>query len=186
MSFKRLRRRPSQATFPPPSLKFRTSGFPQYGFKPRRLIGQPCPAQKNQRLKRPGPHSPPASWFDIAFVALLPSCLTTRVGIINRPGLRPFEPPPRAHGTFAPPGLCCPSPHRYYVPIRQSWSLALISQVLCLYSGSLPDDLIWADSKTFPALGQRSFHTCHLPYAGRRVRVHVPNSSPIPKAFPLV
>ena len=52
MSIKRLRRRPSQATFPPPSLKFRTSGFPRYGFKPRRLIGQPCPAQKNRRLKR--------------------------------------------------------------------------------------------------------------------------------------
>ena len=52
MSIKRLRRRPSQAAVPPPSLKFRTSGFPQYGFKPRRLIGQPCPAQNNRRLKR--------------------------------------------------------------------------------------------------------------------------------------
>ena len=61
MSIKRLRRRPSQATVPPPSLKFRTLGSPEYGFKSRRLIGQPCPAQKNRRLKRQVrvPHKPP-------------------------------------------------------------------------------------------------------------------------------
>lgn len=32
-SFKRLGRRAGHAVFPPPPLKFRTAGFPQYGFK---------------------------------------------------------------------------------------------------------------------------------------------------------
>ena len=77
MSIKRLRRHPSQATFPPPSLKFRTLGSPQYGFKPRHLIGQPCPAQKKRRLKRqvriprqpPGLTQPSWPWFRPAYYA---------------------------------------------------------------------------------------------------------------------
>ena len=59
-------------------------------------------------------------------------------------------------------------PPRYYDPIRQSRRLPPTSQDHWLYRGSLPDDLVWAAPETFPALGQRSFLTCHRPYAERR------------------
>ena len=51
-----------------------------------------------------------------------------------------------------------------------------------LYRRSVPDDLVWAASETFPALGQRSFLTCHHPYAERRNGA-TPATSPLPKAF---
>jgi hypothetical protein len=49
-------------TFPPPSLKFRTAGFPQYGFKPavgghlrpRGLIGAPKPFQSSLTVAQKG------------------------------------------------------------------------------------------------------------------------------------
>ena len=41
---------------------------------------------------------------------------------------------------------------------------------------ALPDDLVWAASETFPALGQCSFHTCRHLYAGRRSRSISPMS----------
>jgi hypothetical protein len=56
----------------------------------------------------------------------------------------------------------------------------------CLYRRSLPSDRTWAASKIFPALGQRSFPTCHLPYAERRIRGRIPKFTPSPKAFPFV
>jgi len=75
------------------------------------------------------------------------------------------------------------SPHRRsYDPIRQSRRLPRTSQVHWLYRRSVPDDLVWAASETFPALGQRSFLTCHHPYAERR-NGDTPATSPLPKAF---
>jgi len=86
------------------------------------------------------------------------------------------------HGSFAPGGCCCPSHPRYSDPIRQSQWLPRISQARWLYHGSVPDDLVWAASETFPALGQRSFLTCHRPYAERR-NGDTPAASPLPVAF---
>jgi hypothetical protein len=73
-----------------------------------------------------------------------------------------------AHGSLASERLCCPSRRRYYDPIRQSRQLPPTSQGHWLYGRSVPDDLVWAASETFPALGQRSFLACHRPYAERR------------------
>jgi len=85
-----------------------------------------------------------------------------------------------AHGSLAPGGLCCPAHPRYYDPIRQSRRLPPISQAHWLYDGSLPDDLVWAASETFPALGQRSFLACHRPYAERR-NGDTPAVPPLPR-----
>ena len=87
-----------------------------------------------------------------------------------------------AHGSLAPGGFCCPSYPCYFDPIRQSQWLPRISQAHWLYPGSVPDDLVWAASETFPALGQRSFLTCHRPYAERR-NGETPVASPLPVAF---
>ena len=87
-----------------------------------------------------------------------------------------------AHGSLAPGGFCCPSHCRSYDPIRQSRRLPRTSQARWLYRGSVPDDLVWAAAETFPALGQRSFLTCHHPYAERR-NGDTPDTSPLPKAF---
>ena len=95
---------------------------------------------------------------------------------------RGADPTISAHGSLAPDGFCCPAHPRYYDPIRQSRRLPPISQARWLYSGSLPDDLVWAASETFPALGQRSFLTCHRPYAERR-NGDPPDTSPLPEAF---
>ena len=87
-----------------------------------------------------------------------------------------------AHGSLTPEGFCCPSPHRYYDPIRQSRRLPRTSQGRWLYRGSVPDDLVWAATETFPALQQRSFPACHHPYAERRTR-DTPDTSLLPEAF---
>ena len=105
--------------------------------------------------------------FDKAFVVLMPSC--RHGGYYQRHRPQALCTTISAHGSLAPPGLCCPCHPCYYDPIRQSRRLPQISQMHWLYRGSLPDDLVWAASETFPDLRQRSFHTCHAPYAGRRV-----------------
>jgi hypothetical protein len=87
-----------------------------------------------------------------------------------------------AHGSLASERLCCPSHPRYYDPIRQSQWLPRISQAHWFYHGSVPDNLVWAASETFPALGQRSFLPCHHPYAERRTR-DTPDTSLLPEAF---
>ena len=87
-----------------------------------------------------------------------------------------------AHGSLAPGGFCCPPHHCYYDPIRQSRRLPRTSQARWLYRGSVPDDLVWAASETFPALDQRSFPPCHHPYAERR-NGDTPDTSPLPEAF---
>ena len=48
----------------------------------------------------------------------------------------------------------------------------------------MPDNLVWAANDTFPALGQRSFHTCRHLYAGRRVRALSPHCDPAPWPSP--
>ena len=109
---------------------------------------------------------PRPSQFDSVFVALWPSC---RHGW----GSQPTQPrasvaTTTAHGSLAPNGLWCPVPLRSSDPIRQSRRLPPLSQERWLYRRSWPDNLVWAVSETFPALGQYSFFACHHPYAERR------------------
>jgi len=86
-----------------------------------------------------------------------------------------------AHGSLTPGGFCCPSPHRYYDPIRQSHRLPRTSQGRWFYRRSVPDDLVWAAAEPFPAVPQRSFPACHPPYAERRPR-DTPETSLLPEA----
>jgi len=104
--------------------------------------------------------------FERGFVVPRPSC---RYGWFSQPTQpQVFLTTTIAHGSLAPNGLCCPVPPRYSDPIRQSRRLPPLSQERWLYRRSLPDNLVWAVSETFPALGQYSFFACHHPYAERR------------------
>ncbi len=89
------------------------------GFKPRRLIGQRYPSREIHGLKCQVHIRPQLSRFDIAFVTLVPSCHTT-VGIISRPGLRPFERPPWSTGPLLREGYVVP---RINTPTTRSASL---------------------------------------------------------------
>jgi hypothetical protein len=108
----------------------------------------PCP--RNFRDGAPGPHTLVVSRFDMAFVARVPSCVFDWHYQPATP--RTTSATTSTHGSFAPKGLCCPFPPRYYDPIRQSRPLPPISQDHWLYEGALPDDLVGAAIETFPAL----------------------------------
>jgi hypothetical protein len=147
------------------------SKIPYGGFSPVRLQAetsrdQPSPARWPDGLKHQVCIPPFDERFERACVVLMPACLNG--GYYQRHQPPAHATTPSAHGSFAPSGFCCPTHPHSYDPIRQSRRLPPISQDHWLYRGSLPDDLIWAVSETFPALGQRSFPTCHPPYAGRR------------------
>src|SRR6266852_6398514 len=55
-----------------------------------------------------------------------------------------------AHGPFAPRGLCCPSPPRYYDPIRRSRPHPLTSQEHWLYRRPCPTT--WSGLRSRPSL----------------------------------
>ena len=165
--------RPS-LTFPAPPLKFRTLSSPQSGFKPWRLSINPTLPESSTGVKHQVCIPPVSAQFDSAFVAPWPSCRHGWVSQTTQP--RASVATTTAHGSLAPNGLCCPVPPRYSDPIRQSRRLPPLSQERWLYRRSLPDNLVWAVSETFPALGQYSFFACHHPYAERRCEA--PQSSP--------
>ena len=69
--------------FPLPPLKFRTVGFPQYGFKLRCLLNQLYPARSRPEVKHQVCIPPYLQRFDRAFVVpCVPSCLSA--GILNQ------------------------------------------------------------------------------------------------------
>jgi len=89
-----------------------------------------------------------------------------------------------AHGSFVPSGCCCPTPLHYSDPIRESRRLPLISQLHWFYSGSVPDDLVWAAVETVPTLRHSSFTTCRDPYAGGNDGCACPVPSPSSRPSP--
>ena len=125
--------RAPQVTFPAPPLKFRTSGFPGYGFKhqapqwssvrclprhpPRLRLTQPCPWQIPAFAPPFGSTAPPFALDGILGRrrALCPAmtCHLRHLG-------------PEA---LAPDGLCCPAHHRLIGLIRQSGGLRTISRI---------------------------------------------------------
>jgi len=161
-------------TFPAPSLKFRTLSFPQSGFKPRRPSISDCPSRKTSEFKRRVRVRSSASRFDIAFVACVPSCV---IGRHSQPArLGPFQQPPQPTGPSLRKGSVVP------LLLTTTTRSASLGRSPCLpkfvgyAEASLPYDLVWAATETFPALGQCSFHTCHNLYAGRKSRPHFPRS----------
>ena len=153
-------------TFPSPSLKFRTAGFPRYGFKAS-LSGRACPPTSRLSLLPACPPPPPV-------------CLTLRP--LPRRGVRPgsVSRAPRASTSRCARGLC-PStpgvlgsgpscvvsvhhrvlrPHPPVSPARGDFTaLPLIRRAFAVRERL-------GDPRDLPYFPCRAFHTCRRPYAG--------------------
>ena len=152
-SFKRLPDALGAIVFSPPPLKFRTAGFPQYGFKPavggnlrpggRRLRG----LYAAQALPAPAEVAPPFRGGNRRSVSAL------RRGPSGPTG-------PEALGSAS--GYAVPSRHRL---LRPHPRLSAPPGVLSSSSaGSSPRG---PGAERVPAFVCESFRPCHLPYPGR-------------------
>ena len=93
-------------TFPPPTLKFRTAGFPQYGFKPaldRDLRACRTPVKRSARIPRVAPHLYAAEVSMSAPEHLFRSRFPKSV-------LRASHSTHWPRGPWLRGGLCCPAP----------------------------------------------------------------------------
>jgi hypothetical protein len=125
------------ALFQPPPLKFRTVGFPQYGYKRRsRVLSQLQP----YRFR-----------FAVAFVHVLPVSLSTS-SVFSLAAIGLGDGVPRTtyvQRRFALVRLCCPHRLRYYRLIRQSSRYSLIPFII---QGALHrPDLPHFDRSSLPA-----------------------------------
>jgi hypothetical protein len=80
----------------------------------------------------------------------------------------PIQRTPLSHGSFAQRGLCCPSRHRYYDPIRQSRDHRAPCARALVRPASRPRDLPCFGSPTIPLVPppmRRSRHHLHSPVA---------------------
>ena len=159
------------ATSPAPSLRFRTSGFPQYGSKSRRV---PVSRALPDRPPRSSAKSASPRWMSSLTRPALPvDPPADTAGILNQPasGHDSNHLDPRALRSggvlVSPPSsLLRPDPPDSVAPPDFPRSVVI--------PAALPDDLVWAAAESFPALGQSSVHACHHLYAGRRDRGHIP------------
>ena len=138
-------------TFPSPSLKFRTSGFPQYGFKAS-LSGRACPTD---RTVKPAPGMPaPAASLPRPFARF-------RTGACDLAQSPDHPAPPRAavretlaplpQGSLAPVRvLLSRSIIAYSDPIRRSRRHAGISRFCRLYLAPSLCGSASATRETFP------------------------------------
>ena len=143
-SFKRLRDALGPSVFPPRSLKFRTAGFPKYGFK-RKLHGD------LRRTSRFGLYAAKVreSWGTVT---------GPQGASITARGPRQTRTIP-SRGPWLPSGLCCPPDHRLLWPHP---SLSLSSTHLCIRGWLLqPRGLPRAENKRVPNLIGVSVRTCH-------------------------
>ena len=145
--------------------------MPYIEFSPARLQAkacchQPCPSHTAPELKCQVRIPSGTSRFDMTFVAC-PSC-----GL----PLALSASPPQAHRRdhLGPRALCSERVmvSRSSLPLRPDPPVSTTPPDFpsSVIQEALPDNLVWAASDTFPALGQYSFHTCRHLYAGRRSR----------------
>jgi hypothetical protein len=116
----------------------------------------------------------------MAFVACAPSCDSAGIVVQPASGHDSDHLDPRALRServimSLPSSLRRPDPPVSTTP--PDFPRALVIQE------ALPDDLVWAATETFPALGQHSVHACRHLYAGRRGRSISP-MSPCPHRLP--
>ena len=146
----------SLGMFPPPPLKFRTVGFPQYGFKLDISHGD-----LRQRAALPLAQDPHRH------------CDTTDLYAITRPPLAPLwsfrtscrGPLPgrlQSSGPWLTSRLCCPT--RSSLTMAASESLGHFRRFMDSYNGSSPVSLIQGRPEMFPNLLCLSFPPCRLPY----------------------
>jgi hypothetical protein len=139
-------------TFPLPSLKFRTAGFPQYGFKAG-ISDRTFPLDASPRLGR----------FDLVLRA--PRC-PRRFPVLSRGTVRagapPFERPlplyPR--GPRSGPGSSVPIHQRLIGPIRPTRGHIPISSLSGLYEMPSLCTLRLGDLRVVPRFHCPSFLTC--------------------------
>ena len=149
--------------------------IPYVGFSPVRLqfearLRQPCPARGATTVKRQACIPLVAARFDMACVSCGPSC-----GIVWRyqlARLGPQQHPPRPTASSLRRGYVVPSIHAFRPDLPDSVAPPDFPRTLVI-PAAVPDDLVWAAAEFLPALGQRSVHTCHHLYAGKRTRVHI-------------
>src|SRR6266487_1048282 len=148
MSIKRLGDALGPLVFPPPPLKFRTAGFPQYGFK--RDIRATTFAEFHPRLIRGASPSPGPLW-------------PRRACVLLGGGRSPEHSRPEALGSPAgyvvPPGLCLLRPH---VPLSAPLS-GLFSSSRRVSSRPITTGTA---AERFPNLLCVSVLSCRLPYPG--------------------
>jgi hypothetical protein len=122
-------------TFPSPPLKFRTVGFPQYGFKAS-MSDRACrPRGPVKRVPRI-PRSPKTFTLPFAHGDHRPTHLAQRPGQGGLVGGRCLRGPASLpQGSLAPAGVVLsPALHAYYDPIRQSRRHAATSPSLQAYT----------------------------------------------------
>ena len=141
------------ASFPPPPLKFRTVGFPQYGFKPdfNRDLHPPCELKHWTRIRSNTPDLYAAK-VPISIVRLRRSVSTA-----IPPWQLPVQRPLARQQVMCPAGSSLTmasseplGPSRRFIVIR--WILALRS--------------LWAGNERVPNLLCSPFSPCRLPYPG--------------------
>jgi hypothetical protein len=153
-------------TFPPPPLKFRTVGFPQYGFKAS-LSDPACPARPEVK---PAPGMPSGlRWF--AMVLRACAGYPTLVAPVHSPKGNPEWSSPTdapltpgvlgsdlSYAVSDPPRLLRPHPPVSQAP-RDFTVLRLIRAAFAVRERL-------GDPRDLPAFRCRSVRTCHGPYAG--------------------
>ena len=151
-------------TFPSPSLKFRTAGSPQYGFKAS-LSGRACPSASTVK-PAPGMPAPAASLsrpvarFRTGAMPWL--CVQASPGLHGPLCERPLPLYHRGSG----PGSVVPVPHRLlrpHPPVSPARG-DFAASPLIPHAFAVRERL--GDPRDLPYFPSRAVHTCRRPYAG--------------------
>ena len=144
-----------KSTFPAPPLKFRTSGFPQYGFKPR--FNRDLHDEVPRLSARPACARYPAAYTRLKSMHWHP---VARRHVWRLPW----------HGLLGPEALGSPGGSVVLPARRLLWPHPRLSPAsIGLFSSSdesLPCGLVWAAGESFPNLSNVSVPPRHLPYPG--------------------
>jgi hypothetical protein len=158
-------------TSPSPSLKFRTAGFPQYGFKAS-LSDRACPPAP---VVKPAPGMPTsADSLPRSFARFRPGppawlCVRARAAASAgrcAGGLR--LPTPGVLGSG--PSSIVSAPPRYYDPIRQSRRHAATSRPPPLIRHAFAVRERLGDPRDLPYFPRHAVSACRRPYAGGSAR----------------
>ena len=160
-SFKRLGRRAGHAVFPPPPLKFRTAGFPQYGFKPE--FGGNLRRSTLGLYAASSPASPPALWpFRASW---------------TKPVREPIPRAIRSRGPWLASRLYCPA--RSSLTMASSEPLGLSCRLMYSRAGLCH----CGQGRKVPHFYLRVLHSVPSPLPRRIGRLHLAVASPTVVAF---
>ena len=141
-------------TFPPPPLKFRTTGFPQYGFK---LAFSRCDLQPpDERLSdRPTCTLPPGLIRNRPPSTVPPVALRQDVG---GSVVRAFQ----SRGPWLAGGFCCPT--RSSLTMASSAPLGPLATLCIMATSRCPTVCSGLGPRGSPFSSVYLFSSCHLPY----------------------